>query len=155
MYQVETITMPKLRVAVIERRGDYQLTSKVFERLMTVAATTGLLTPNTRTIGIFHDDPVSVPQDELRSTACITVPDHWAPSGDLTEAHIEGGRYGRIVHTGPYTELKTAYDWLYQTWLPNSAEEPRDLPCLEEYLNDPRQVPAKDLKTAVMMPLIG
>jgi AraC family transcriptional regulator len=48
-----------------------------------------------------------------------------------------------------------AYDWLYQNWLPTSAEEPRNLPCLEEYLNDPRQVPAKNLKTAVMMPLAG
>jgi len=153
MYQVEILTLPKLRVAAIEHRGDYQLTGKAFERLMTVAATTGLLTPDTRTIGIYHDDPVSVPQDELKSTACITVPDDWAPSGELTEAHIEGGRYARIVHTGPYTELKTAYDWLYQTWLPNSAEEPRNLPCLEEYLNNPRQVPVKDLETAVMMPL--
>jgi len=153
MYQVEILTLPKLRVAAIEHRGDYQLTGKAFERLMTVAATTGLLTPDTRTIGIYRDDPVSVPQDELKSTACITVPDDWAPSGELTEAHIEGGRYARIVHTGPYTELKTAYDWLYQTWLPNSAEEPRNLPCLEEYLNNPRQVPVKDLETAVMMPL--
>jgi len=152
-YRVETATLPKLRVAAIEHRGDYQLTSKAFERLMTVAATTGLLTPDTRTIGIYHDDPVSVPQDELKSTACITVPDDWAPSGELIEAHIEGGRYARIVHTGPYTELKTGYDWLYQTWLPNSAEEPRNLPCLEEYLNDPRRVSAKDLETAVMMPL--
>jgi AraC family transcriptional regulator len=155
MYRVEPITMPKLRVAAIEHRGDYQLTSRVFERLMTLAATTGLLTPDTRSIAIFYDDPASVPEAELRAAVCITVPDNWAPSGELTEAHIEGGRYARIVHTGPYTELKTAYDWLYQTWLPISAEEPRDLPCIEEYLNNPRHVPAKDLETAVMMPLVA
>ena len=154
-YQVESIVLPKQRVAAIQHRGDYQLASNAFERLLTVAATTGLLTPTTRTIGIFHDDPVSVPQKELRSTACITVPEKWVPSGELTEAYVEGGRYARIIHTGPYTELKTAYDWLYQTWLPGSTEELRDLPCLEEYLNDPRQVSAKDLKTAVMMPLQG
>src|SRR5215471_17148984 len=45
MYQVEIINLPRLRVAAIEHRGDYQLAGKVFERLMTVAATTGLLTP--------------------------------------------------------------------------------------------------------------
>jgi AraC family transcriptional regulator len=155
MYQVEIITRPKLRVAAIEHRGDYQLTSKVFERLMTIAATTGLLTQDTRSIGIFHDDPTAVPKAQLRATACITVGDDWVPSGELTEAHIEGGRYARIIHTGPYTELKTAYDWLYQTWLPNCEEEPRDLPCLEEYVNNPRQVQAKDLQTAVLMPLVG
>ena len=153
MYRIEIIDLPKLRVATIEHRGDYRLTSKAFERLMTFAATTGLLGPTTRTIGIYHDDPESVAQADLRSSACITVPDDWTCSGEVREGHIEGGRYARIVHTGPYGDLKTAYEWLYQTWLPSSAEEPRNLPCLEEYLNDPRQVLAKDLETAVMMPL--
>jgi AraC family transcriptional regulator len=155
MYQVETISLPRRGVAAIQHRGDYQLTGRVFEQLMAVAATTGLLTSDTRSIGVFYDDPASVPVPELRAAACITVPDDWVPSGELTKTHLEGGRYARIVHTGPYTELKVAYDWLYQTWLPNSAEEPRDLPCLEEYLNNPRQVPAKDLETAVLMPLVG
>jgi AraC family transcriptional regulator len=155
MYHVDTIALPKLRIATIQHRGDYQLTTRAFERLMTIAATTGLLTPATRSMGVYHDDPSSVPQAELRSAACITVPDDWAPSDELVEAHIEGGRYARIVHTGPYAELASAYDWLYQTWLPSSAEELRNLPCVEEYLNDPRQVPAKDLRTAIMMPLAG
>lgn len=155
MYQVEIKDLPRLRIAMIEHRGGYQLTSKAFERLMAIAATTGLLRPETRTIGIYHDDPESVPQAELRSAACVTVPDDWSPSGELKESHIEGGRYASIIHTGPYTELKTAYDWLYQIWLPASGEEPRNLPCIEEYLNDPRQVPAKDLQTAVRMPLAG
>ncbi len=155
LYRVESIELPKLRVAAIQQRGDYRLTSKAFERLITVTATSGLFRPSTRTIGIYHDDPVSVAQDELRSTACVTVPDEWLPSGELVEAHVEGGRYARIVHTGPYAELKTAYDWLYQTWLPSSGEEPRNLPCLEEYLNDPRHVAAKDLETAVLMPIEG
>ncbi len=154
LYGVEIVERSNLRVAAIQHRGDYQLTTNAFERLMTIAATTQLFTLETRTIGIYHDDPASVPQDQLRSTACITVPDDWIPSGELGEAHIEGGRYAKIVHRGPYPELKTAYDWLYQTWLPRSAEEPRNLPCLEEYLNNPRNVPAKDLETAVLMPLV-
>ena len=120
---------------------------------MTIAATTGLLTPCSRTIGIYYEDPESVTHADLRSAACITVPDGWVPSGELMEGHVEGGRYATVIYAGPYNEIKTAYDWLYQTWLPASAEEPRNLPCLEEYLNDPRQVPAKDLETAVMMPL--
>ena len=153
MYRIEIVDLPRLRVAMIEHRGDYRLTSTAFERLMTIAATTGLLGPTTRTIGIYHDDPESVAQADLRSSACITAPDDWTCSGEVREGHIEGGRYARIVYTGPYGDLKSAYEWLYQTWLPLSVEEPRNLPCLEEYLNDPRQVLAKDLETAVMMPL--
>jgi AraC family transcriptional regulator len=155
VYRVELIDLPMLRVATIENRGHYRIATKSFERLMTIAATTGLLTPATRTIGIYRDDPESVPAEELRSAACITVPDGWTPSAELKEAQIEGGPYARVVHTGPYTELEWAYDWLYRTWLPASGRDPRNLPCIEEYLNDPRQVPAKDLETAVMMPLVG
>src|SRR5688572_6946440 len=149
-YRVEIVELPRLRVATIEHRGDYRLTSKAFERLMTIAATAGLLGRETRTIGIYRDDPESVPKAELRSTACISVPVGWVPTGELGEGHVEGGRYARVVHRGPYSELGTAYDWLYRAWLPASAEELRDLPCLEEYLNDPRQVSVKELETAVL-----
>jgi AraC family transcriptional regulator len=153
MYEVEIVDLTPLRVAAIRHRGDYQLMSKAFEKLAAAAATQGFFTAGTRTMGIYHDDPKAVPEAELRATACMTVPDGWAPSGELVEARIEGGRYARIVHTGPYTELEKPYGWLYRTWLPESGEEPRNLPCIEEYLNDPRQVSAKDLQTAVMMPL--
>lgn len=154
-YQVEIIHLPALRVAMVEHCGDYRFTARAFERLMAAAATSALLTPHTRTFGIYRDDPECVPQAQLRSAACITAPEDWAPSGDLIGAHIEGGRYARIVHTGPYNELRIAYDWLYGTWLPGSDQELRDLPCLEEYLNDPKRVTAKDLETAVLMPLAG
>jgi AraC family transcriptional regulator len=153
MYEVAIVDLAPLRVAAIQHRGDYQLMSKAFEKLAAAAATQGFLTDGTRTLGIYHDDPKAVPEAELRATACMTVPDDWAPSDVFEEARIEGGRYARIVHTGSYTELEKPYDWLYRAWLPESGEEPRDLPCIEEYLNDPRQVSAKDLKTAVMMPL--
>jgi AraC family transcriptional regulator len=153
MYQVEIVDVEPLDIAAIEHRGDYQLMTKVFERLATVAATSGWLGPDTRIIGVYYDDPKAVPEADLRAVACMTVPDDWEPTGELEKRNIPGGRYARIVHTGPYTELETPYTWLYRTWLPESGEEPRDLPCVEEYLNDPRQVPAKDLQTAVMMPL--
>jgi AraC family transcriptional regulator len=153
MHKVEIVTLPELRVAAIPHRSDYQHIGKAFERLMTLAATTGLLSPDTRTIGIYYDDPDAVPEPELTSAACVTVPDGWAPSGELIDKRVPGGRYARIVHTGPYAELTVAYDWLYNTWLPASGEEPRDLPTIEEYLNDARQVAPKDLQTAIMMPL--
>jgi AraC family transcriptional regulator len=153
MYEVEIVELAPVRVAAIQHRGDYQLMSRVFEKLAATAAMQGLFNDGTRTFGIYHDDPKAVPEAELRATACMSVPESWSPSDELEEERIEGGRYARIVHTGPYTELEKPYDWLYRTWLPESSEEPRDLPCIEEYLNDPRQVSAKDLQTAVMMPL--
>ena len=111
------------------------------------------MTTDTHTTRTHDDHPVSVPQAELRSAACITVPADWMPSNDLQEGRIQGGRYARIVHTGPYAELHSAYDWLYRSWLPSSGVELRNLPCLELYLNSPREVPANYLRTAVLLPL--
>lgn len=54
----------------------------------------GLMTPDTRSIGISYDDRASVARSELRAAACITVLHNQALSDDLTEAHSEGGPGG-------------------------------------------------------------
>jgi len=46
-----------------------------------------------------------------------------------------------------------AYNWLYGTWLAQSGEEPADAPCVEEYLNDARTVPAAHFRTEIWLPL--
>jgi hypothetical protein len=81
-----TALLPQTRTKLIQKHA-LRSAGRVFERLMAVAATTGVLTPDTRSIGIFFDDPAAVPEAELRAAACTTVPDSWAPSGELTEAH--------------------------------------------------------------------
>jgi AraC family transcriptional regulator len=45
------------------------------------------------------------------------------------------------------------YTWLYGPWLAQSGEEAADAPCVEEYLNDPRTVPAAALETEIWLPL--
>jgi AraC family transcriptional regulator len=54
---------------------------------------------------------------------------------------------------GPYAEIEAAYAWMYGTWLPQSGQEPANLPGLEEYLNDPRTTPPADLLTDIILPL--
>jgi AraC family transcriptional regulator len=83
----------------------------------------------------------------------MTVPDDWAPSGDLERREIRGGRYAVALHVGPYAELGHVYTWLYGTWLAQSGEEAADAPCIEEYLNDARTVPAAELRTEIWLPL--
>jgi AraC family transcriptional regulator len=153
MYQVEIITSPRIRVAALAHQGDYLGIGKTFDRLFGLASVSGLLRPGVRSLGIYYDDPAARPLPELRSEACVTVPEDWAPQGDLRLVHIGEGRYARIEHVGPYAELRAAYDWLYGAWLPGSGEEAADRPCVEEYLNDPRQVPAHQLRTTVWLPL--
>jgi AraC family transcriptional regulator len=125
----------------------------VFERLIGLGGAAGLLHPGARSFGIYYDDPTSKPAAELRSEACLSAPEGWSSQGELRALDIGGGRYARIEHVGPHGELRRPYDWLFGTWLPSSGEEAADRPVVEEYLNDPRQVPASQLRTTIWLPL--
>ena len=151
-YQVTIREQPPIRVAALPHHGDYSAIGSTFERLAAIAAGQGLLGSRARSFGIYYDDPKSS-RDDLRSDACITVPDDWTPRGGLELREIRGGRYAVVLHVGPYAELERPYGWLYGTWLPRSGEEPAHAPTVEEYLNDARTVPPPHLRTEICLPL--
>jgi AraC family transcriptional regulator len=152
-YQATIRETPPIRVATLAHKGDYQTIGTTFQRLSTIAAGQGLFGPNTRSFGIYYDDPSATPREALRSDACMTVPDGWTPSGDLQLREIRGGRYVVTLYVGPYAELEGPYKWLYGTWLAQNGEEAADAPCVEEYLNDARTVPPTELRTEIWLPL--
>ena len=152
-YQVTIREQPPIRVAALPHQGDYSAIGSTFERLAAIAAGQGLYKPQSRSFGIYYDDPKSSPREALRSDACVTVSDDWTPGGGLELREIRGGRYAVVLHVGPYAELERPYDWLYGTWLPHSGEEPAHAPTVEEYLNDARTVPPPELRTEICLPL--
>ena len=112
---------------------------QAFEKLMIDASTQGLIDGNTRSIGIYYDDPQSVPQEQLRSTACITAPDRFSGANNgMKNLMLPSGRCATVLHKGSYAELEKPYSWLFGTWLPGSSEEAGNFPPFEEYLNDPK-----------------
>jgi AraC family transcriptional regulator len=125
----------------------------VFDRLMAWAGARGLIGPDTRFIGLYHDDPTSVAEQDLRSDACVTVPGDVAADDGVRIIDLPPTRVAALTFKGPYAELESAYSWLYREWLPTSGEEPDDQPCREDYLNDCRTLPPSEWLTMVMMPL--
>jgi AraC family transcriptional regulator len=152
-YEATIRTTPALRVAALPHRGEYQSIGSTFERVMALAAGQGLLGADTRTFGIYYDDPMATPVSALRSDACVVIPEGRTPAGDLQLREIRGGRYAVVLHVGPYAELERPYRWLYGTWLAQSGEEPADAPSVEAYLNDARLVPPTGLETEIWLPL--
>jgi AraC family transcriptional regulator len=159
MYEVTIENATPCRVVALQHNGDYMNIGNTFEQLMIWAAGYGLLTPETRSFGIYYDDPAAVDKDKLRSDACIAIPDDFTLSGaDAAKYRVlntPGGRCATLIHVGPYSDLEKSYQWLFGVWLPQSNEEPADSPSFEEYLNDPRQVAPSALRTAVCLPLKG
>jgi AraC family transcriptional regulator len=132
-HRVTIRETPTIRAAALAHRGDYMAIGSTFERLAALAGGQGLLARDARSFGIYYDDPAATPSDALRADACMTVPDGWAPSGDLRSVEIPGGRYAIMLHVGPYAELHHAYRWLYGTWLRAGGEELADAPNVEEF----------------------
>ncbi|SED04563.1 AraC family transcriptional regulator [Pseudomonas anguilliseptica] len=155
MYQVEIRTLSPQSVAAMAHCGNYQAIGETFERLNAWAAGQGLAVAQSRSFGIYYDDPLSQPVASLRADACIEAPENLMLSAPLRRLQTPGGRCAVLEFVGPYAELDQAYHWLYSQWLPNSGEQPGEAPCFEEYLNDVRSVPPAQLRTAICIPLAG
>ena len=152
MFDVQIESIDELSLIGYENQGDYMQVGNKFEQLFLYANTKNLLDENTRSIGIYYDDPKSVPESELRSTACISVDQEFSLQGhdkELVKKHIPAGQCATVVFKGPYAELEQAYDWFFGSWLPNNGYEAADHPPFEEYLNDPKTTPPSELLTKI------
>jgi len=153
MHEVTIRSEGALRLATLPHHGAYTGIGAVFDRLSAWAAARGLIDESTRFIGLYHDDPASVPEAALRSEAGVTVPPGVVGADGVTILNVPAQRVACLCFQGPYAELEVPYTWLYGTWLPQSGEEPADAPAMEAYLNDCRGLPPAEWLTEIMIPL--
>ncbi len=153
MYNVEMMDVEPIDLLGYRHQGDYMEIVSVFEKLFIYGSSHQLLNENTRSIGIYYDDPKSVAKDELRSVACITsIKKEVAGDGgdDAPESFkIPAGKCATLLFKGSYAELEKPYDWFFGEWLPNSGYEAADFPPFEEYLNDAKDTPPNELLTRI------
>lgn len=152
-YPVDIVTVPALRCARVRHVGSYMTVDRAFGTLFGALGRQGLIGPETRMLARYHDDPGLVQEDELRSEALATLSDGEEPAAPADTVTVEGGVHAALTYRGPYADMRSAYRWMFGTWLPRSGHEPADRPMLEEYLNNPRDTPPTELLTMILMPL--
>ena len=153
MYDVGITTIaPKSLIAVVHR-GSYMAIGKSFDLLFTTLAHRDLIRPDMGMVGVYLDDPTSVPEAELRSQACVVVDEPMIVEAPLFHSHIQGGDHAVLKYKGPYGDMRAAYDWLFGQWLPSSGREAADAPIFEDYLDSPRDTPPTELRTDIYLPL--
>jgi len=146
--------MPALRVAGVPHTGPYNQISLAFGQLGAIAGPAGLFKqPGAAMIALYHDDPDTVPQDQLRSDAAIVVPDDATLPAGLVEQRLAGGPYARTLHVGPYETLGDAWARFMGEWLPASGHRVGAGASYEIYRNDPRTTPKEELRTDLYIPL--
>lgn len=146
-----------VRVACVRATGPYRESSmEAWNKMIAWAGPKGLFGPQTRFIGVGHDDPGATTPDLIRYDACVTVGSEFQLGADDTDGfitEIPGGEYATVVHKGPYELLERTYMWLYGEWLPKSGREASPKPCHEVYLNSPQSTPPEELLTEINVPL--
>ncbi len=141
------------RIAMVRHVGPYDQIGGAFERLCAWAGKSGVFGPDTQTVGLFHDNPEETAPEKLRSDAAVTVGEDVQGEGEVTIGEWAGGTYAVVRHTGCYSKMIDTYRWLYGEWMPANGKEYLEAPCVEVYLNDPKQVAPEELETDIYAPL--
>ena len=151
MYTAEIHDSNTTSLIGFAHQGDYLEIGEKFEKLFSYAGENGLMNENTRSIGLYYDDPQSVDANKLRSAACITdnTGHKFLEETGLQRYTIPESKVVSILFKGPYPELEKVYSWLFGEWLPESGYELANFPAFEEYLNDPNETDPNELLTKV------
>jgi AraC family transcriptional regulator len=153
MYDVTMKTLAPRELVGVSHSGSYMGIGRAFETLGGTLQARHLYRPEMKMIGVYLDDPELVPEDRLRSFACMTEGEHVPAEAPLIHRHLDGGEYAVLRHKGPYADMHKAYQWLYGEWLPQSGRELRDTVMFEEYINNPRDAAPTELLTDIHLPL--
>lgn len=152
---VNIISFPTTRIAVLQHRGSPDLVNATAARFIAWRKTSGLSPITTcDTWGIAWDDPQTTPQGEFRFDICGTVA---RPVGEnafgVINGEIPGGRCAVVRHHGSLDTLANSVWFLFRDWLPASGETLRDFPVYFRYLNFVHEVAEHELQTDIYLPL--
>ena len=151
--KTEVVQLPNMRLAAVPHRGPYQGIGAAFGKLGEVAGQLGLFgLPGAFGIGVYLDDPQSVPAEDLRSYAGVLVSEG-TDIGELEEMRIPGGKYLCASHIGSYSGLGESWGRVFSEEIPKSGLEFRPGMMFEIYRNDCADTPEEQLRTDIHVPV--
>ena len=144
---------PDRLVAAVKHTGAYSEIGGATEKAGTLMAARGRFNDIAEVVAVYHDNPEHVAEVDLRSHSGFSLKDgRHVPEG-FEALHLDGGRYAVCRHVGAYAGLKETYNWLMNSWLPESAEELCGGSVFEVYVNSPEDTPEEKLETLIYLPL--
>lgn len=134
--EAKTVTLKPLKVLSVKHRGPYYKIGTAFEKLAAFVKEQDIELSDAKWAGTFYDDPESVPEEELRSEACVIIKEdiELPEDSDVMIGEIKGGLYATTRHFGSYKELGKSWGELYGAWIPQNGLKPQNTPCFEIYI---------------------
>jgi AraC family transcriptional regulator len=149
----ELRALPAMLFAAVRHVGPYNAVGSSFQRVIGWAMQAGVMTPDTRVLGMSYDDPEKVPADQLRYDAAVTLAHPVATPPDIHVAVLPASTWAMAQHKGSYVRMPETFMRVRAALKSRPDLVTVWLPCLEIYLNDPQNTPTEDLLTDVGMPV--
>jgi AraC family transcriptional regulator len=145
-FTVDVKEISEMPVAYVRHTGPYKGDSALFEslynKLMTWAGPRGLINfPKTKMFTVYHDSPEITEEQNLRISACITVPAGTKVDGEIGYMLVPGGKYAIGHFEIDDEQYEAAWNGIFGSWLPESGYQCDDRACFEMCLNKPDEHP--------------
>ena len=145
--QPETCTWPETHYVFLEKIGPFQDTAQsAWTELQKLTGAVSEHNKITGYLSLYKMGPKI-----YRAGVSVAAEPKKLPAGMRYEK-FRGGKYGRFVLTGPYSNLPEASGRVFEI-VKEKKILLRDDFCLENYTNDPRTTPEDRLVTQILVPL--
>lgn len=134
--KIDIRSLPQYHVASIRHLGPYEGIGTCFSRLFAWAGPGGHVGPGSTTLGVYHDDPATIPPADFRSDACVTVrPGIEVPEGIVLQT-LPAGEFA-VWRTEVFNNaFGEAWHRFLSEGLPGCGRTPVTGACYEIYHNN-------------------
>jgi AraC family transcriptional regulator len=146
--------LPAMTYAGVRNVGPYNTVGAAFERIVGWAASRGLMTAETKCLGLSWDDPSVVPADKLRYDAAITIDGRIETPDDIEIGALPAMTWAMATHIGSYARMTESFMQLESEIRRRADLVHVPLCCLEIYLNGPG-TPEPELRTEIGYPVVS
>ena len=135
-FPVRLIDMPERQIAYLRVTNAFEL-DRVLAALETIiewAKSQDIFSQGTL-FGMTVDDPHVTPKHLYRYEVCLASSLPFECMEGMSKLKMPAMRYAVVKVSGDLHQVATAWDYLYRSWLINSAYEPEHAPALEIFLD--------------------
>ncbi|MBP1615171.1 MAG: transcriptional regulator [Bacteroidetes bacterium] len=150
--KVEIKQMPELNLIYCRHMGAFNKIGQAYENLFKWAIPRGLVTPETKTVTVYHDDPSITSIDKVRQDASIIVKGDVKVEGEIGKSTVKGGKYAVGRFEIKETEFEEAWNTMC-SWFTESGYQPEDGSTYELYHNDYREHPEHRFIVDICIPV--
>jgi len=147
-YEILTKSTEKMTICYLEHTGPYDQVGALFGQLGEYAAKKGFAG---EMVGIYYDDPATVPAEDLKSEIGVVVPEGFMPDSGYGVQDIPARKVVYAILKGPYAEIAKEYPYIMK-WMEEKGYK-QSGPVTEIYLEVGPDVPPEQLVTEVQFPI--